>query len=152
MSYRTYINGVQLFGNNESYPEWDNMLVKQGIEISSDGKYDGELTDFMAMLEALEQIVMRLELDYRVTTTNLSLFDNRWIYDDTKTELLNDNEYGLSLFDRLMDFRDNSYIFLPVVAYESCKNQLVPSKRWGTEKHLRCYELKQGETIHVEAY
>lgn len=37
MSYRIYVNDTQLFGNNESYPEWDDYVKSQGIEIGPEG-------------------------------------------------------------------------------------------------------------------
>ena len=32
MSYRTRINGNQIFGNNEWHPEWIEFVKSQGIE------------------------------------------------------------------------------------------------------------------------
>ena len=34
MSYRTYINGNQVFGNNEYYPEWIEYIESKGIVIN----------------------------------------------------------------------------------------------------------------------
>ena len=39
MSYRTTVNGMQIFGNNETYPEWDEFIRSQGIAIGEDGDY-----------------------------------------------------------------------------------------------------------------
>ena len=33
MSYRTYVNDTQIFGNNECYPEWINYIKSKGIEV-----------------------------------------------------------------------------------------------------------------------
>ena len=33
MSYRTYVEGVQIFGNNEGYNEWIEFIRSQGIKI-----------------------------------------------------------------------------------------------------------------------
>ena len=41
MSYRIRVNGVQIFGNNESYPEWEEFIRSQGIEIGEEGNYEG---------------------------------------------------------------------------------------------------------------
>ena len=65
MSYRTYINDIQVFGNNEYYPEWIEYLEKQGIEIGVDGDYEGEITNFMEALDVVESIVVRLESERR---------------------------------------------------------------------------------------
>ena len=61
MSYRTEINGFQIFGNGESYPEWLDFIAKQNIEIDNEDCYKGEIHDFMGMLETLETIVLNIE-------------------------------------------------------------------------------------------
>ena len=60
MSYRTTINGSQLFGNNEFCGEWIDFIKSQGIKIDDDGNYKGEIADFMAALTVIEKITMRL--------------------------------------------------------------------------------------------
>lgn len=50
MSYRTKVNGVQIFGNNEIYPEWIEFVISQGIEIKEDGIYRGETTDLQGRI------------------------------------------------------------------------------------------------------
>ena len=47
MAYRTRVNGVQIFGNNEYYEEWAEFLKSKGIEIDEDGCYDGEIDDVL---------------------------------------------------------------------------------------------------------
>lgn len=32
MSYRTYVNNEQVFGNNEYYQEWEEFITSKGIE------------------------------------------------------------------------------------------------------------------------
>ena len=41
MSYRTNVNGKQIFGNNEWYDEWGEYLISKGIKISDEGLYKG---------------------------------------------------------------------------------------------------------------
>lgn len=65
MAYRTYINGTQVFGNDECYPEWITYLKSKGISIGEEGDYDGELDDFMEALDIVESIVIRLESERR---------------------------------------------------------------------------------------
>lgn len=65
MSYRTYINNTQVFGNNECYPEWIKYVESKGITVGEDGDYEGELDDFMEALDVVESIVMRLESERR---------------------------------------------------------------------------------------
>ena len=65
MSYRTYINNTQVFGNNERYPEWIKYVESKGITVGEEGDYEGELDDFMEALDVVESIVMRLESERR---------------------------------------------------------------------------------------
>lgn len=65
MSYRTKINGKQLFGNNEWYEEWGEYLISKGIEIDDEGLYEGELDNFMEALEVIEKITMNIEAERR---------------------------------------------------------------------------------------
>lgn len=65
MAYRTYINGTQVFGNNEYYPEWIKYLKSKGITIGEEDEYDGEIDDFMEALDVVESIVIRLEAERR---------------------------------------------------------------------------------------
>ena len=36
MSYRTYINDTQIFGNHECYEEWIDFIKSQGIDANED--------------------------------------------------------------------------------------------------------------------
>lgn len=102
MSYRTKINGKQLFGNNEWYEEWGDYLISKGIEIDDEGLYEGELDNFMEALEVIEKITMNIEAERRerkkagVKFFSQSIFDNGDIYDG----LINDDEHYESLFDK----------------------------------------------------
>lgn len=73
MSYRTTINGSQLFGNNEFYGEWIDYIKSQGIKIDGNGNYKGEITDFMSALTVIENITMRLHHE-RICNQNTNLF------------------------------------------------------------------------------
>ena len=46
MSYRTTIEDFQIFGNNETYPEWLEFIKSQGITIDEEGNYSGEIHDY----------------------------------------------------------------------------------------------------------
>ena len=65
MSYKTRVNGKQLFGNNEWYDEWGKYLISKGIDIDDEGLYEGELDDFMEALEVIEKITMNIEAERR---------------------------------------------------------------------------------------
>lgn len=60
MSYRTYVNGVQVFGNNEYYDEWIDFIKSCGIQVDEDGAYEGDITDFMGALVVVEKITLQL--------------------------------------------------------------------------------------------
>ena len=132
MSQRTYVNDVQIFGNNEYYPEWIEFIKTQGIDVDEDGNYEGEITDFMAGLECVESIVLRMEKERQDQIKELSnkssnfhkssLFDLTNIYQESINALEENDEYEISLFDRL-----------------------------STKRHFHCFKLKDGKRIHVKA-
>lgn len=151
MSYRTYINDTQVFGNNEYYPEWIAYLKSKGIEENEDGCYEGELTDFMEALDIIEEIVMNMEKERRENKKNgerfhaTSIFDLGNIYDN----VLN-NPTEESLLDKEMHYVENGYMFLPYAFYKACED-IIEYKGIGLGKHIRIYELKKGCKITVSA-
>ena len=161
VSYRTYINGTQIFGNNEYYPEWIEFIKSQGIEVDEDdGFYNGEITDFMGALETIEKIVMRLEREFqerkklasRLSDKNKpisSLFD----FSNIAKELEEQDEqcsFNDSLFDKLLYYTRNGYAFMPYSFYMACIDKLETSDD-KTKGHFHCYKLKDGEKINVSA-
>ena len=40
MSYRTYVNDVQVFGNDEYYSEWIEFIKAQGIDVNEEWYVD----------------------------------------------------------------------------------------------------------------
>lgn len=176
MSYRVYVNDTQLFGNNESYPEWDDYVKSQGIEIGPEGGYDGEVTDFMSMLEVTERIVMRLEQERRdkyerviasiarnpevtldkalesvkiIAGTN-SLFNLQAVPEEVERQKT-DDRFRTSLFDELWESVMNCYAFMPYALFRICEKDLEPAKNFDRNGHFRCYRLKPGRTIRVHA-
>ena len=81
MSYRTYINNTQVFGNSECYPEWIKYVESKGITVGEEGDYEGELDDFMEALDVVESIVMRLESERRERKKNGEKFFCQSIFD-----------------------------------------------------------------------
>lgn len=180
MSFRTKVNGVQIFGNNEFYPEWLNFIKSKGIKIDKDGCYDGEITDFMGALKCIEEIVMRLEKERQIEIEELkkkekdnssnqdyydeclhkptsrfyktSLFDFYPIYAETSDALKSNDKYEMSLFDQLLEIIETGYIFFPYQFYIACKDILVKSHVFSTEKHFYCFEVKSGKSIHVSCH
>ena len=174
MSYRTRVNDTQIFGNNESYPEWIEFIQSQGIEINEEGIYEGEIADFMQALVVIETIIMRLEKERRERRVEFekelvekdwseeekeyarnhiygikSLFD--WKNTYNKVEKDRDDNYGTSLLDELFSIADESYAFMPYQFFKACEDSLEKDHCFSTPGHFHCYKLKEGETIKVSA-
>ena len=155
MSYRTYVNNTQIFGNHELYSEWIEFVKSQGIEVDDDGCYEGEITDFMAALQVIEQITIRLitERESRKEKSQIplkSFFDFSGIYEDTINQDP-DDKWGNSLLDRLFDVVENGYLFLPYTFFNACEEKLERDHILSTNQHFNCFKLKEGETIKVKA-
>ena len=91
MSYRTFINGIQIFSNDDYFPEWIEFIKIQKIEINKDGSYEGEITNIQGMFETLDKIVKNnldkyfrniketeSSLDYLVYLINYSAYSYIW--------------------------------------------------------------------------
>lgn len=161
MSYRTYVEGVQIFGNNECYPEWIEFVKSQGITVDEEGCYSGEIKDFMGALSVIETIVLRknkereeFKMEYNGNMAGkpiLSLFDFTNTPNVLERQSPNDR-YNNSLLDELMTIIDTSYAFMPYAFYLACEDKLEPDKVFSTEGHFYCYKLKEGLTLDVEAH
>ena len=161
MSQRTYVNDVQIFGNNEYYPEWIEFIKTQGIDVDEDGNYEGDITDFMAGLECVESIVLRMEKERQDQIKELSnkssnfhkssLFDLTNIYQESINALEENDEYEISLFDRLYQFLEDGYIFMPYAFFKACEDMLEKDHAFSTKKHFNCFKLKKEKRIHVKA-
>lgn len=167
MSYRTYVEGTQVFGNNEYYPEWIEFIKSQGIKVDDEQCYEGAVHDFMEAIVTIEKIVMRLYKEKETMREKWSgkvgnkkmygLFDFTHIVDTIEmNNQVNENgdrlfEFGDSLFDELCGIVDNSYAFMPYAFFVACEDKLEPVDAFSTKDHFNCYQLKHGETIHVVA-
>ena len=168
MGYRTYIEDVQIFGNNECYELWIDFLKSQGIEVDKDDCYDGYITDVMGALETIEKIVLQLEekrqeeLKLYEKTFDKSEYSDLWpksIFDFTdKYALLKeqatakcDHKHDKSLTDMMIGIRKNGYIFMSCEFLEACKDKIVQDTSWSVPGHFNCYKLKENCKIHVRA-
>lgn len=158
MSYRTYINGVQIFGNNETYPEWIDFISSQNIEIDERSIYKGTITDFMGALVVMEKITLRLSKQRSDMIEKNGTLNGRFreLFDWSNIPLKLEEEdkedkYRESLFDKLVNLVNDSYAFLPYSFYLACEDMLEKDKTFSTDGHFRCYKLKEGKTIEVEA-
>ena len=152
MSYRTKINGFELFGNNECHKEWLDYIKTQGITVTPEGSYKGELTDFMSALVVIEQMTLRLNKERELMSSKYTvkhLFD--WSDIPSKlSEQSEDDKYGFSLLDKLFEIVNNGYAFLPYTFYLACRDKLERDKCFSTPQHFDCFKLKEGEKILVE--
>lgn len=152
MSYRTYINDTQVFGNNECYPEWIKYIESKGITIDEDGGYEGELDNFMEALDVVESIVMRLEAERRENKKNgekffsQSIFDLGNIYDDVAAR----PKEG-SLLDKELHYLECGYMFMPYAFFKACEDILEDRGYSWKGRHAKIFKLKEGCKIKVSA-
>lgn len=172
MSYRTYVNGVQLFGNNEYYPEWIDFVKTQGAQVSEDGVYSCAITDFDGAMKAVQSITKRLVEEYRIQQeTSLREIDKILAEDPEDKELLEmrrewepsvfDLGYirkkfdpsCVNLFDALYDVLTSHILFLPWQLYDACRDKLVriPPEKIKSTYRIRRYKIKPSETILCSA-
>lgn len=161
MSYRTYINHNQIFGNNEYYPEWIDFIKSQGIEVDEEGNYDGQITDFMGALKTIEKITMRLEAEFQERKDAMNRLNNKHkpiqsLFDlsNIPAELEDEKNFEIreSLFDKLFRYVRDGYAFMPYTFYLACEDILDLSDAFETDKmHMYCFKLKDGKTINVSA-
>ena len=156
MSYRTYAEGAQIFGNNEYYPVWLEFVASQGIDVDPEGCYAGNISDFTAALEACERIVFSLEDQQTKAREKLpesmakrfpSLFDLSSIAEKTRNPPA--DQWSPRLFDELCDLVESGLLFIPIAFFLACRNKLEPDPDCDTRS--RAYRLKPGETIRIEA-
>lgn len=155
MSYRTYINDHQIFGNNEGFEEWFDFLTSHGIEVKEGGSYDGYIDDLQGMFEVIDKITSKLiedrhkkvvsgELDWQGKPLRemTDLSDSMWLADQTPLLMFN------------MQVIQNYYCFLPYQVFKAVEDIIEESKRpyvGDKEWYLCTYHLKEGEKIHVYA-
>lgn len=173
MSYRTTVNDVQIFGNNESYDAWLDYIKSQGIKVNDEGNYEGDITDFHGALVAVESIVkdmmQKRKSDwekYRVHIESILKRDPENEYalkqkaDQTHSYLDFSHyekdiwEYHDSLLDTLFIIANQSYAFFPYTLYMACQDQLEPldpiNEPDGTYR-IRNFRFKGGASAHVKA-
>lgn len=160
MKYKTYVNNVQIFGDDEHYEEWDSFIKSQGIIVDENGLYDGYIKDFMSALDIIESILSRLHNEREKlrkemsNTTKKCLFDLSFIPRRMKNQRANTKakpQFYWSFLDLLMETVENAYCFLPYTFYLACKDMLEPDNAFAKPGHFNCWKLKGGKKIHVEA-
>lgn len=154
MSYRIYVNNRQLFGNNDCPNKWIEFIKSQGIEVSEDGLYKGEIKDFMECLNTVEDIVLDMNKKIQDYNKNLNddyknVLERQELFD--LSNLINDKS---SLLFSLQNLVSNGYLFLPYQLYEICKDKIEVKYKMDEEqdKIKRIYTIKEGEHIYTSAY
>lgn len=150
MSYRTYIEGVQIFGNNESYKEWTDFIRANGIEIKNDGEYCGFIKDVQGMFSVIDKIAKRLMKERHEAVVNG--VSGRELTDFSDSIYLDDNTP--TLFFNMQILKD-AYVFMPYQAYLAVQHKLerCPSyEKDGVDWAFCSFKLKDGLAVLVEAY
>lgn len=152
MSYRTYVNNTQIFGDNESYPEWINYIKSKGIKVGEDDNYTGELDNFMEALDVIESIVMKLETERRENKKNGLSFHSKSIFDLGEIyDIVAAGPDDESLLDREIEYVKNAYMFMPYAFLKACENIVEYTGLSFEGRHTRMYKLKDGCKIKVTA-
>lgn len=173
MSYRTTINGIQVFGNNESYEHWDEYIRSQGIEINEEGCYEGDISDFHGAVTALENIVKDLmdqrkadweKIRHQVEKVLDEDPENEWAlhqksiltrslldFSNYETDIL---EHQDSILDTLFEITSAAYAFFPYILYTACRSQLErmdPTQEPDGTYRIHNFKFKAGQSAHVKA-
>lgn len=155
MSYRTRINGVQIFGNNDYYQEWIDFIRSEGIKDDEDGLYDGYIENLRGMFNVIDTITRGLINDrhkqvvageltwegkpYRELT---DLSESVWLNDRTPLLMYN------------MQMIENAYCFLPYQTFKAVEDiieQCEHDEPQAVKLGHRYYKLKDGTKIHIYA-
>ena len=156
MAYRTIINNVQVFGNNEYYEEWITFLRSKGFKIDEDGCYDGEIDDVMELFDVIDKITRKLinerhkdveqgrkNFDGKPLKEMTDLSDSIWLTDDTPILMFN------------QQMMECAYCFLPYQVYMAVKDVIEIAdnhyEKDGVDWIFCTYKLKDGEKIKVHA-
>lgn len=156
MSYRTNVNGHQIFGNNEYYTDWINFLKSEGIEVDEDdGLYDGYTDNLQGMFDTIDVITKRLIDDRHKKVVAGELNCDGKPYrelTDLSDPIWRDDEISVLMFN--IQMIEHAYCFLPYQLFkavediiEKCKYDDLGAVVLGH----RYYRLKDGKRIHVDA-
>lgn len=150
MSYRTYVNNKQVFGNNEYYQEWEKFITSKGIEIDEDGCYEGEVDDVMGMFEVIDKITRRLinERHQQVVNKEKDFMGNSYTeLTDLSNSIWLDDEHSILMFNERMV--SNAYCFLPYQVYLAVEDIIEETRCTDPKWVFHTYKLKDGKKISV---
>ena len=156
MSYRIYVNDIQLFGNNE-YPEpFLNFLSDCGVEIDEECCFKHTFPvgsfDVMKVVTILEEYVEAERERYREVNKSGYFYD---FSDYEKSierynKVKDDSLKPEPLFDWLVYKFTHSYLFLPLFFVETLLKQecIEPFMFYSDDIHFNCY--KQIKEINIK--
>lgn len=133
MSYRTYVNNIQLFGNNDCFKDWIEFIKSQGIKVNEDYSYKGYIKDFDKALTTLETIAIKCGGKDKEKIVESMFYD----------------KYLTNLTDRLMNVVEGFYLFLPVQFIKCCEKCI--QREFVADGRLYNYTIKPNKRIRVSA-
>lgn len=157
MSYRTNLNGKQIFGNDVCFEEWIEFIKSEGIKVDSDGCYKGEIKNVMGMFATVDKIIKRMikerhdnVLQGVSTRTGKPLPE---LTDLSNSEFLNDET---SILEFNMHVVRNAYCFYPYHVYLAVENVIERAydeiyQDDEIDWSLCTYRVKKGKKIRVSA-
>lgn len=157
MSYRTRVNEVQIFGNNDCYQEWIDFLKSEGIKIDEDYCYDGYITNLQGMFNVIDTITRGLINDRHNQVVMGELTWEGKPYKeltDLSESIWLGNETPLLMYN--MQMIESAYCFLPYQVFKAVENIIEKSdipyvSKDGKKWYCCSYKLKADKKIHVYA-
>lgn len=157
MSYRTDVNDIQIFGNNEYYTEWIDFLKSEGIEVDEeDGVYDGYIDNLKGMFDVIDKITKRLINDRheKVVAGKLDWDGKplRELTDLSGSMWLKDDDTSILTFN--IQMIENVYCFLPYQLFKAVED-IIEKCEYDDSRAValgyKYYKLKDNKRIHVDA-
>ena len=155
MSYRTNVNGYQIFGNNEWYQEWADFIESEGIKIDEDGLYDGYIDNLQGVFDVVDKITRRLinERHEQVVVGELTFNEKPYKeLTDFSDSIWLDDETPVLMFN--IQMIEHAYCFLPYQLFKAVED-IIEKCAYGelgaVKLGFRYYRLKEGKRIHVNA-
>ena len=135
MSYKTYIEDTQVFGNNEYYEEWADFIESQGIKIGEDGDYDGEITDVQGMFDVIDKITKRLiKESHEQVRKGKTRFGEPYKELADLTAIINEGEN--ILLSNIYAIK-HAYCFLPYQVYQAVEEKLEEFRPYSSKMTLK---------------
>lgn len=141
MSYRTYVNGTQIMGNNEYSINLINELKKQGCKLDEEECFENfELKELQPIIEALERhIISKYE--------SLKSFDVN-IADFTENLEKADKENNITF--AMETTVNDAYIFTSVNFLKAIEGLYI--MRFDREANRLVYHIKPNCKVVMSAY